>query len=174
MKPSWVRLDCDGMSAKPFPAELAIGPLLLRAHRRAADAFNDALEPLGIQGRHFGVLMTLRSLGPMSQQRLTTQLGSDKSSMVRLIDDLEGRGLLERRPDASDRRAFAVTLTVEGESLFGRAQRAAVGVSRMLLADLTPAERRELPRLLALFVGADPTDRHPLPEKNGHRSDERG
>ena len=79
-------------------ANYEIGVLLRRAHRRAAETFNDALRPLEIQGKHFGVLLALRRMGPLSQRRLIEYLGTDKSSMVRLIagdtvastEDIEG------------------------------------------------------------------------------------
>lgn len=133
----------------------AIGPLLRRAHRRAAEAFNEALLPLNIQGRHFGVLLTLHRLGPVSQRRLTDQLGSDTSSMVRMIDDLEGRGLCVRQPDPHDRRAYAIALTPAGQDLFADAEHAATRVSAELLADLTPTDRDLLCQLLTRFVTAE-------------------
>lgn len=129
-----------------------IGPLLRRAHRSAANTFTDALRPLGIQGKHFGVLLALHRAGPLSQRQLIDRLDSDKSSMVRIIDELESRDLCTRTPSDSDRRAYAVQLTDAGRDLFSRAERIASDVSAALLSGLTAAERRHLQDLLARFV----------------------
>src|SRR4051812_31513105 len=91
-----------------------LGMLLRIAHVRARSAFTAALEPLGIQSNHYGVLLTLAHRGPRSQRQLIDAVNSDKSSMVRTVDDLEERGLVARRPAVGDRRAYAVELTAEG------------------------------------------------------------
>ena len=149
--------------SKPSDRDYALGPLLRRAQQRAADAFNIALEPWGIQGRHFGVLMTLNRLGPMSQQELIRQLGADKSAMVRMIDDLENKSIVERRRHPSDRRAVAVTLTAHGREVFGEAERVARGVADELLDGFSAEERTQFRQLLARFVGIDPAGPAPLP-----------
>ena len=133
-------------------AEYEIGVLLRKAHTKAAETFNDALKPLDIQGKHFGVLLLLHRLGPLSQRQLIDHLGSDKSAMVRFIDDLEARDLCVRRPDEHDRRAHSVALTPHGEEVFARAERDARAVGRSLLAGFDPAERAQLIALLTRFV----------------------
>ncbi len=133
-----------------------IGLLLRLAHRRAARAFADALRPLGVEYRHFSVLLQLRRGGPASQRELIDALGSDKSSMVRTVDDLEQLGLCRRRPAAGDRRAYAVELTPDGRELLAKAEATAAGVSSHLLAHLPAADRRALRDLLARFVAPEP------------------
>ncbi len=133
--------------------EYAIGPLLLRAQRHAADTFNAALAPLEIQGRHFGVLMTLDRFGPLSQVRLAQQLGADKSAMVRMVDDLESRGFVERGHDPTDRRAVAVTLTPAGADAFIRAESIAAATAERMLAGFSRDERARFRELLLRFAG---------------------
>lgn len=132
-----------------------IGPLLLLAHRKAANAFNAALRPLDLQGRHFGALLALQREGPLSQRALMEALGSDKSSMVRLIDELETRGLCVRHRDSADRRAHAVALTDEGRAMLDRAKPTARTVAAALLSDLNPTERRTLRELLTRLIATD-------------------
>jgi DNA-binding MarR family transcriptional regulator len=132
--------------------------LLLRmAHRRAAAAFTAALRPLGVEDRHFAVLLTLRRLGPLSQRQLIDAVGSDKSTMVRTVDELEHRGLAWRAPAAGDRRAYAVELTPAGHDLLTDAQAAADRAGTDLLACLTPDERAALRALLLRFIEAGPS-----------------
>jgi MarR family transcriptional regulator, lower aerobic nicotinate degradation pathway regulator len=92
----------------------AVGQLLRRAHTRAARAFAEALAPLGIEGRHFGVLAVVAEHGPQTQRDLVERVGSDRVSMMRIVDDLEARALATRRPVPGDRRLRAVELTDRG------------------------------------------------------------
>jgi MarR family transcriptional regulator, organic hydroperoxide resistance regulator len=61
---------------------------------------------------------------PISMRELAERLRSDPSNLTGLIDRLEARGLVERRPDPSDRRVKGLALTPAGaqlrERLFAR------------------------------------------------------
>jgi DNA-binding MarR family transcriptional regulator len=128
-----------------------IGLLLRRAHVRAAQAFSAALEPLSIEGRHFAVLNNLDH-HPRSQRELVELIGSDKASMVRLIDDLEAKRLVRRDPAPRDRRSHAVTLTDEGTRALAEARRTAGIVATQLLAHMPPHDQAALIGLLSDFV----------------------
>jgi MarR family transcriptional regulator, lower aerobic nicotinate degradation pathway regulator len=141
-----------GVSGPRRDAGYEIGVLLRRAHHKAAEAFNDVLKPLDIQGRHFGIMLLLHQLGPLSQRQLIDHLGSDKSAMVRSLDDLEARQLCVRKPAANDRRAHAVALTPIGAEVFQAAERAARKTSTALLDGFSPAEQAQLGELLTRFI----------------------
>jgi MarR family transcriptional regulator, lower aerobic nicotinate degradation pathway regulator len=147
----------SGAVTRGLPTQL--GLLLRQAHQRARKGFNDALEPLGLEGRHFGVLMTLSRLGPATQARLIVELNSDKSAMLRTVDDLEQRGLVQRRPVPDDRRSHTVELTAKGRQQTAAAGDVAERVGEQVFAGLTAAEQRTLRDLLARFVaGGAPTE----------------
>ena len=129
-----------------------IGPLLRQAQRHSARTFAAALQPLGIEGRHFGVLFHLDLCGPLSQRRLMDLTGEDRSAMVRTIDDLERLGLAIRRPDPIDRRANAVELTRAGHQLRAEAGDIAEEVAAHMLDVFTPEERDALFVLLERFA----------------------
>ena len=135
-----------------------VGQLLRRAHVRAARAFSAALAPLGIEGRHFGVLAVLAGAGSLTQRDLVERVGSDRVSMMRIVDDLEAAGLALRRPVPGDRRLRAVELTDQGRELFHTAEQAAYDVADGLLAHLDHGEREQLTDLLHRF--ADPPASH--------------
>src|SRR6476646_7993515 len=92
----------------------ALGLLLRRAHWRAGALMGEALRPLGIEVRHFAVLMVLVDRGPTVQRDLAAATGSDKAGIMRVVDDLERRGLAVRRNVPGDRRVRAVEITPEG------------------------------------------------------------
>jgi DNA-binding MarR family transcriptional regulator len=83
-----------------------------------------------------------------SQQALADALGVHRSAMVALVDDLEARGLAERRRDPADRRAYTLHLTREGRRRFTELRAIADRQEAELLAGLEPADRRELVDLL--------------------------
>jgi DNA-binding MarR family transcriptional regulator len=139
-------------SASPF----ALGLLLRRAHWRAAGVMAEALRPLGIELRHFAVLTVLVDRGSMVQRDLAAATGSDKAGIMRVVDDLERRGLAVRRAVPGDRRVRAVEITPEGVELLDAAHVAVAPLAERLVAELGPGEPEQLTDLLTRF--AHPAD----------------
>ncbi len=90
-----------------------------------------------------------------SQRELARRLHYDPSNITALADSLEARGLLERRPDASDRRFRLLALTPEGERLRTTLE-ARLAQPPMFLDRLTPAEQKQLLGLLAKIFETEP------------------
>ncbi|MFC1444196.1 MarR family winged helix-turn-helix transcriptional regulator [Streptacidiphilus sp. N1-10] len=132
-----------------------VGLLLRRAHRRAAREFSRQLQPLGIDNRHAGVLLQLARDEPVTQRDLIALLGSDKSTMVRNIDELEARGLAVRRPHPTDRRAHAIRPTEAGLAVLAEVRSRAEAANDNLLTCLQPDERAQLLHLLRRFADAE-------------------
>lgn len=130
----------------------ALGLLMRRAHDRAAAALVQALRPQGLQLRHFAVMITLNAHGPLSQSALVQLTGSDKASMVRVVDDLERAGIVERKPVPGDRRVHAVEMTGHGRDVFDRAHVAAAPIAERLTSHLEPGEGERLLDLLTRFT----------------------
>jgi DNA-binding MarR family transcriptional regulator len=139
-----VNLDCP----PPEPLASAPGFLLSWAGKRMAAEFAEALEPLGLQPRDFGVLNLLDAHPGITQHELGAGALVDPSSMVAVLDELEERGLAERRPHPSDRRKRCVHLTTAGRRLLNRARGVGGKTVAELLAPLSAGEVSELRRLL--------------------------
>jgi MarR family transcriptional regulator, lower aerobic nicotinate degradation pathway regulator len=143
------RVTLDHTTAEQrLPLTTQLGMLLRVAHARAGRRANEALRPLGLEGRHLGVLLVLDRSGPLSQTRIGEELGADKSAMGRTVDDLERLGAAERRADPADRRARQVSLTAEGVQLVARAKRAAAETADEIFQELTVEEQITLRGLL--------------------------
>ncbi|MER7814653.1 MarR family winged helix-turn-helix transcriptional regulator [Streptomyces sp. NPDC096153] len=134
--------------ASPF----ALGLLLRRAHWRAAAVMTEALRPLGIELRHFAVLIVLVDNGPTVQRDLAAATGSDKAGIMRVVDDLERRGLAVRKAVPGDRRARSVEITQQGVELFDAAHVAAAPLAESLVSELGPGEPEKLMDLLTRFA----------------------
>ncbi|GAA3772439.1 hypothetical protein GCM10022403_004580 [Streptomyces coacervatus] len=134
------------------PSPFALGLLLRRAHWHAAAVMTEALRPLGIELRHFAVLIVLVNQGPTVQRDLAAATGSDKAGIMRVVDDLERKGLAVRKAVPGDRRARAVEITPQGLELFDAAHAAAESPAERLIAELGPGEPELLTDLLTRFT----------------------
>ncbi|HEV2974571.1 MAG TPA: MarR family transcriptional regulator [Solirubrobacteraceae bacterium] len=134
----------------PIPGELGKFPgyLMARLGEASRRRFHKALEPEGLHPRDFGVMTMVDAHPGMSQQQLHEKTGIDPSSMVAVIDELEARGLAERRANPDDRRARTIFLTDEGERTLERIRKLATQLQRELFGGLTPEELSTLHGLL--------------------------
>jgi DNA-binding MarR family transcriptional regulator len=114
----------------------------------ASRRFHEALAPLGIEPRHFLLLRFVAADEGRSQQALGDMLRIPPSRMVALVDQLEQRGLLERRPNPNDRRARALHVTPDGRRLMGKALQRALQHESSVGTSLSAAERQQLVALL--------------------------
>lgn len=105
------------------PPERRLALLLRFAHRRVSARMRQALEPLHIEWLEYAALCAI-SLNPQgSQKDLAAALRISENATVHLVDRLVAKGLLERVPSA-DRRRRELRLTVDGEWVLTRADRA--------------------------------------------------
>jgi DNA-binding MarR family transcriptional regulator len=122
--------------------------LLVQLGYHAVRRLSARLEPLNLEPRHYGVLRAIAALEGATQQAVGSRLELAPPRMVALIDDLEKRGLVERRRNPSDRRAYGLFLTESGRSCLEAAVAAANAEEEALLGGLDPAQREQLERLL--------------------------
>ena len=101
------------------------------------------------------VLWQLGAIGQAVPMRdLADRLQCDPSNVTFLADRLEERGLIERRPDLSDRRVKLLALTTAGLAVRMRIVQAAA--TRSPLARLSPADQQRLCRLLEKCLQPEP------------------
>jgi DNA-binding MarR family transcriptional regulator len=122
----------------------SIGYLLSQVGAHAAGRFADLLEPLGLKPPHVGILRTLDLADGLSQQALGETLKVFPSRLVGLLDELEGRGLVERRDRPGDRRSYALFVTDAGREALKQIVRVARQNQDDLLAALDDSEREQL------------------------------
>ncbi len=115
-------------------------------------------------GRGSGRVKALQWLaeGPLSLSELASAVSVDAPYATLIVDSLEERGLVERRPDPADRRRKLVALTPEGKEAAQRALR----IKREPppgFARLTHAELDTLEALMRRLTGGSqqPAAGHP-------------
>jgi DNA-binding MarR family transcriptional regulator len=149
--------------SKPGPAAAdrvrahddVLGYLLKHAHLALEQRTDAALADVGLTARDLGVLRVIASGEARSQQEVAAVLGVDRTSMVALLDALESKGIVARKPAERDRRRNVVELTPDGRSLFQRAERRSAKVERAFTATLGDAGGAELRRALRAVLDAN-------------------
>jgi DNA-binding MarR family transcriptional regulator len=134
---------------------LALGRLapLLGFHLRMASAaiardFATELSDLDLTQKQYAVLELVAANVAVSQVDLARTLGTDRATMMALVDRLDARGLLVRQPSPSDRRRQDLLLTAAGSALLADARRRIARHERRFKARLGNADTQRLMQLL--------------------------
>jgi DNA-binding MarR family transcriptional regulator len=126
----------------------SVGFLISQLGFLSSRRFAEALAPAGIEPKEFLLLRFVAASEGQSQQALAERLEMPPSRMVGVVDGLEKRHLLERRPDPEDRRIRALHLTAKGRETLKEAAEVAIEYERRLCSSLDPSEREQLIDLL--------------------------
>jgi DNA-binding MarR family transcriptional regulator len=113
-----------------------------------------AYEPTGLTPYDHGVLSLLEEDPRETQAQIADALGYDRSHLVGVLDDLEARGLIERRRDPADRRRHLVSLTPAGKQAVAKLRVVARRVDDEFFAALDAAERAQLTALLTRIAAS--------------------
>lgn len=123
---------------------LALRSAYLAMHRRA----EACLAAGGVTAEQFVVLAALTRGDSLTQQELVGRTASDANTLRGILVLLEQRGLVQRSPHPTDRRARSVALTAEGRAVFERLWEMSQPFRQRLSAGLEQREVAELLRLL--------------------------
>lgn len=139
-----------------LPPALAenVGFLLSISSAKSVALANTALAPLGLKARGYTALSLVAAGDGMSQRDIAEALRMDPSQVVALVDALESKGLVERRPNPSDRRLRSVVATAEGRKVRKKAAQVIQDSVTTLLADFSAEERELLHGLLSRLATA--------------------
>ena len=136
------------MKAGPLPALLGYR---LRLAQQAV--FRDFAASVGeLSPGRVGILLLLEANPGVTQSGLARAVSLDRSTMVGIVDMLEGRGLVERRR-GEDRRTNGLWLTAEGRTTVARLKRRIQAHERRVAARLSAEERGQLLALLEKLTG---------------------
>ncbi|MFJ6798745.1 MarR family winged helix-turn-helix transcriptional regulator [Streptomyces sp. NPDC091268] len=135
--------------ADPLTLEVVelIGDVVARYHEEYEQAAASH-QLTGAQAR----VLNLLSLEPTAMRKIAQKLKCEPSNITGIVDRLESRGLVERRPDPADRRVKLAAPTEEGLRTADRL-RESLDFAREPLAGLSTAERQVLRDLLRRMLG---------------------
>jgi DNA-binding MarR family transcriptional regulator len=143
--------DKEELRVEPPVAERpprSVGFLISQLGFFSSKGFMEALQPAGIDPREFLLMRFVAASEGQSQQVLAERLEVPASRMVAVVDHLEEAGLVERRPNAEDRRVRELHLTRKGKGVLERAKKIAIDYETQLCAGINREERETLIDLL--------------------------
>jgi MarR family transcriptional regulator for hemolysin len=117
-----------------------LGWMLDQANHALGSEVAGALAPLGLGQRGFCVLSAAID-AEFTQTELAGMIGLDKTTMVVTVDELERKGLAERLPSPTDRRARVIKVTDAGRAKVAEGQEIVLRVQNDVLESLPLSER---------------------------------
>ena len=127
--------------------ESRVGYLLHRTDMLHMDVMSQCLAELSLTPARATAMTFIKQNAGAEQAALAKALGINRASATELVNHLEQRGAVERRP-GSTRRSYALHLTALGERLQAEFLEATKEVDRVIGAEMTSAELRQLADLL--------------------------
>lgn len=115
------------------------------------DLENEVLARHGLTMWAYAVLLNLTEQPVRTQAALADAIRADRSRIISVLDDLQDRDLIDRRPDPDDRRVRLLALTASGLRLRTAAQAAIQAREEQLLAALAPRGRADFLKALRLL-----------------------
>lgn len=129
-------------------ADESLGELFWRVAREVRHGTRERLEPWDITPGHLRALVTLMRSGALRLSALSEQLGIAPRSTTEVVDALEQKGLVARRPDPYDRRATLVEVTELGRDTGVAIRMARTQQADSYFATLSEADRTRLAAIL--------------------------
>lgn len=128
--------------------ESLLGHNARRATLTIIEVFLDQMSVYGLRPVDFSLLSLVSNNPGIAVRQLCAALGILPPNLVKLVADLDKRGLLQRQPHPTDGRAIGLHLTVDGRKMVRDAEATARDLEDRVAAPLTPEERGTLMTLL--------------------------
>ena len=128
--------------------ESLLGYNARRAALTVIEVFLERMSIYGLRPVDFSLLSLVAHNPGVTSRQLCTALGILPPNLVRLVADMDKRGLIVRRPHPTDGRAIGLHLTADGKKLVREAEATARDLEDRVAAGLTSTERETLMTLL--------------------------
>ena len=142
------------------PLDSYLPYLLNRAGTRIASSFIERIRPLGATLQMWRVLAALRERDGRRMGDLSETTSIEVSTLTRLVDTMEKKGLVARRRDTEDARAIVLAVTAVGRKLTERIVPIAEHYETAALEGFSPAEAEKLKAALRrLYANMEALDK---------------
>lgn len=126
----------------------SVAYLLSDSARLLRRTFDMRVRGQGVTGPQARLLLLLGLHEGQNQGFYAEQLDVEAITLGRMLDRMEEAGLIERRRDPADRRAWRVHLTANGQQILPRLREAVAPMVETMLAGLDEAARDQLAQML--------------------------
>ena len=144
---------------------LSLPYLLSDSARLLRRAFDARVRALGMTSRQARLLLILHVTEGENQGYYAELLEVEPISLTRMVDRMEEAGLIERRRDPADRRAWRLFLTDRSRCVIDQVRDSLTGLEDEMLAGLEPQQREALGQMLE-SIRENFSNHRPLPEIN--------
>jgi len=158
------------LSPEVLPSHRVPAHLARRFNQICLGVTAEILNGEGLTPLLFGVLVAVLEAPGSGQKQVAERMGVDAVNFGQMIDELEGKGLVERKIDPNDRRARELYVTERGAAVRRRLSPGLLAAQARLLAPLSPDERTALLDMLVRVVEANDCYARP---GNGRRKPQR-
>jgi MarR family transcriptional regulator, lower aerobic nicotinate degradation pathway regulator len=128
------------------------GYLFRRMQQIAVSIFVEECKDFDLTPVQYAALVAIRTHPGIDATRLSLVIAFDRSTLGSVIERLEAKNYIERRPSAADRRIKSLHLTAVGRTLLQKVMAAVDRAQERMLGPLKPAERKTLMELLVRLV----------------------
>ncbi|HEV2285356.1 MAG TPA: MarR family transcriptional regulator [Steroidobacteraceae bacterium] len=148
----------DIYDSASYQPRKSVGSLLSRVRVAMLAALDEELAadrrlaPLELSAAQFIVIASLAGDERKSASELCKGISYDAGAMTRMLDRLEGKGLIRRTRSPADRRLVHLELTDEGRAAYPRMRELSLAVANRFLRGFTKAEARQLEGLLGRML----------------------
>lgn len=122
-----------------------------RQHQRNASRL---LAPTGLHHREWRILAIVNALGSAPISQVADDAVVERTTLSKMLDRLEARGLIRRDTHEADRRASAVSLTPQGQDFLAETLPLILGLFDQYRRAMPEQEYQQLMRLLKAFRSA--------------------
>nr|WP_159978176.1 MULTISPECIES: MarR family transcriptional regulator [unclassified Novosphingobium] len=133
--------------------ERRVGTVLAQVARLMRRAFDERAREIGVTRPQWQVLSVLRRYEGIKQAGLAEILEVEPITAGRMIDRMQEAGMVERRADPADRRAWNLHLTDRGGEMIERLQPLAIETSDAAMAGISEADKVQLLATLETILG---------------------
>ncbi|MDE2364214.1 MAG: MarR family transcriptional regulator [Hyphomicrobiales bacterium] len=139
------------------------GHLVRRAHQISVAIFMEECADHNVTPVQYACLAAIARLPGVDATRLAAAVAFDRSTLGNVLERLESKGWVVRRPSPEDRRVKLLHITEEGEKLLDAIEPAVLATQKRILKPLSPNDRKTFMRLLGELVdGNNEMSRAPL------------
>ncbi len=134
------------MEKESSPRENSIGAQMAIVLQMMKRNHHHALAESGydITMEQLAVLETLKFRGEMNMTELSNAVWKQNANITRIVDKLEKKKLLERKPFLDDRRAFILAITEKGKKMFSNALPVVLEVYKHATSSITKEEHKTI------------------------------
>jgi len=139
--------ECIPLKRSKFPHQ-SIGFRFGNMSRKMSSLFTSRLKPYGITPEQWTVLYQVYLQEGINQKELALRSGKDQPSITRILDVLDKKGFIRRKPDPGDRRAYLIYATPSVQQLMNETEPIELSLNDELIAGISDEQLQALDEIM--------------------------